>query len=68
MAARLRISQVLSNNPFRAIDSVFCKSPFNSRKINLSLFSFFAPADGEIVKLNAGLQGSLVITREIQMV
>jgi hypothetical protein len=65
MAARLRISQELSNNPFRAIDSTFCKSPFNSRKINLSLFSFFAPADGEVVKLNACLQDSSVVTREI---
>jgi hypothetical protein len=66
MAARLRISQVLGNNPFRAIDSTISKSPFNSREINLSLLSFFAPADGEVVELNARLQDSSVITREIK--
>ena len=68
MAARLRISQVLSNNPFRAINATFCKSPFNSSKINLSLFGIFAPADGEVVKLNACLQDSSVGTREIQII
>jgi hypothetical protein len=65
MATRLRVAQKLGNNPFRAIDSTFGKPPFNSRKINLSLLSFFAPADGKVIKVNACLPDSSVSAQNL---
>jgi hypothetical protein len=44
MGTRLRVSQVLSNHPFRAIDTALSKAPFNIRKLDLSDFSFFGLA------------------------